>query len=196
MTKTSALDIPVKQRLLDIAHTFQRAAESNYPAAIEEAARMVGNAFERGNKLLAFGNGGSASDAQHFCGEFVVKFQKIRRALPAIALSCDGAVMTACANDLGYAEVFARQIEALGAPGDVAFGISTSGTSPNVLRGLDFAKKAGLSTILLTGTRDNPAYDLLVSAPGVDAAAIQELHLAAYHSICELVEARFFSKDE
>ncbi|HEX4770024.1 MAG TPA: SIS domain-containing protein [Bryobacteraceae bacterium] len=197
MTKlenTGAVVIPVKDRLLDIAKIFEHAAHSAYPAAIEEAARMIGDAFAGGRKLLAFGNGGSASDAQHFCGEFVVQFQKKRRALPAIALSSDGAVMTACANDLGYAEIFARQVQALGSAGDIAFGISTSGKSVNVLRGLDAARELGLSTILLTGPRTNPAYDLVIAAPGHNAASIQELHLVAYHSICELVETRFFGQ--
>jgi D-sedoheptulose 7-phosphate isomerase len=187
---------PVKERLLEIAKLFEYAAQSTYPAAIEDAARIIGDAFAQGRKLLAFGNGGSASDAQHFCGEFVVQFQKKRRALPAIALSCDGAVMTACANDLGYVEIFARQIQALGSAGDVAFGISTSGESPNVLRGLDVARELALSTVLLTGPHTKPAYDLVISAPGHDAASIQELHLAGYHAICELVEARFFGQGQ
>jgi D-sedoheptulose 7-phosphate isomerase len=174
---------------------FGRAAQSAYPAAIEEAARVIGDAFAGGRKLLAFGNGGSASDAQHFCAEFVVQFQTRRRALPAIALSCDGSVMTACANDLGYAEVFARQIQALGSAGDIAFGISTSGKSANVLRGLDAARDLGLFTILLTGPGTHQEYDLVIPAPGHDAASIQELHLSGYHAICDLVEARLFGQE-
>lgn len=138
--------MPVKERLLEIAKPFDRAAQSGYSAAIADAARIIGDAFEQGHKLLAFSNGGSASDARHFCGEFVVQFEKKRLALPAVALCCDVAVMTACANDLGYSEIFARQIQALGNAGDVAFGISTSGKSANVLRGLEVAGELGLST--------------------------------------------------
>lgn len=173
---------------------FENASQSAFPEAVAEAARLLGDAYERGGKLLVFGNGGSAADAQHLCGELVVRFQKNRRALGAIALCCDAAVMTACANDFAYVEVFARQIEALGRSGDIALGISTSGSSPNVLKGLQTARSLGLQTILLTGqiALENAAqFDLVLAAPGSNTARIQELHLAAYHMICELIDDRF-----
>jgi D-sedoheptulose 7-phosphate isomerase len=188
--------VSVIARLLQISTMFERAAQSTFPAAVAEAARLLGDSFESGGKVLVFGNGGSASDAQHLCGELVVRFQKKRRALGAIALCCDAAVMTACANDFSYLDVFARQVEALGRPGDLALGISTSGSSPNVIRGLQVARSLGLATILMTG--QNPLanaadYGFVLSAPGQNTARVQELHLAAYHMICELIEIRLFS---
>jgi len=181
-------------RLTEIGELFQKAAASDYPAQIEKAAEIIADALAGGHKLLAFGNGGSASDAQHFCGELVVRFQTHRRALAALALVNDPAVLTACANDFAYREVFARQIEALGQKGDVAFALSTSGSSPNVIRALEVARAQGLVTILLTGPNPGPARefcDVLVSAPGENTARIQELHLAAYHLIAEFLDLRF-----
>lgn len=186
----------VADRFLEIGQTFERAARSAFPQAVADAAAMLGDCYDAGGKLLVFGNGGSASDAQHLCGELVVRFQKNRRALGAIALCSDVAVMTACANDFAYAEVFARQIEALGRPGDVALGISTSGTSTNVINGLDVARSLGLHTILLTGQKPlrERGYELVLAAPGGNTARVQELHLAAYHMICELIETRLFER--
>jgi D-sedoheptulose 7-phosphate isomerase len=187
--------LSVADRFFEIGKVFENAAKSSFPAAVAEAARLLGDSYERGGKLLVFGNGGSASDAQHLCGELVVRFQKNRRALGAIALCCDAAVMTACANDFAYVDVFARQVEALGRPGDIALGISTSGSSPNVVKGLQMARSLGVSTILMTGHKpleNTSDYDLVVAAPGGNTARVQELHLAAYHMICELIETRFF----
>src|SRR5712691_9987786 len=181
-------------RLAEIGDLFQQAAGSDFPSQIEQAATLIADALANGHKLLAFGNGGSATDAQHFCGELVVRFQTHRRALAAIALVNDAAVLTACANDYTYREVFARQIEALGQKGDVAFALSSSGSSPNVIRALEVARAQGLVTILLTGPHPGPARDfcdLLVSAPGENTARIQEMHLAAYHLIAELLDVRF-----
>src|SRR5215472_6389746 len=120
-------------RLKEIGRIFSEASESGYAESISKVATAIGDALERGNKLLIFGNGGSAADAQHICGELVVRFERERRPLAAIALACDASVLTACANDYSYTEVFARQIAALGVEGDVALAISTSGTSPNVV---------------------------------------------------------------
>jgi D-sedoheptulose 7-phosphate isomerase len=183
-------------RLEEIGQGFLEAARSDFPAQIEAAAAAIGDALASGRKLLAFGNGGSAADAEHFCGELVVRFQAERRALPAIALVSNPSVMTACANDVSYDSVFARQIEALGAPGDVAFGISTSGNSASVVCALEAARRQGLCAILLTGPNRGRATahcDLLLSAPGATTARIQELHLAAYHLISELLDQRFSS---
>jgi D-sedoheptulose 7-phosphate isomerase len=181
-------------RLGEIGRMFSEAADSGFPESVEAAATAIGDAIEKGHKLLVFGNGGSAADAQHLCGELVVRFERERRPLPAVALTCDAAVLTACSNDYAYAEIFARQIAALGAPGDVALGISTSGKSPNVIRGLEAARSKGMFTILLTGAgacAAAPVCDLVMAAPGDKTARIQELHLAAYHLICELLDARF-----
>ena len=184
----------VTRRFEEIALTFSAAVRTSYPALVSAAALMIVNALKRGKKLLVFGNGGSAADAQHFCGELIVRFQANRRALPAIALGCDGVVMTACSNDLCYEDVFARQIEALGAADDIALGISTSGNSPNVVRALTAARRQGMRTILLTGPKTGNACefaDLVLAAPGANTARVQELHLASYHSICEFVDSEF-----
>lgn len=189
--------LSVAERFLEIGKGFENAAKSAFPTAVAEAARILADAYERKGKLLVFGNGGSASDAQHLAGELVVRFQKNRRALGAIALCCDAAVMTACSNDFAYTDVFARQVEALGRPGDVALGISTSGTSPNVLKGLGMARSLGLTTMLMTGQKplaNASDYDLVLAAPGANTARVQELHLAAYHMICELIETRLFGE--
>jgi D-sedoheptulose 7-phosphate isomerase len=154
---------------------------------------MIG-AFRQGRKLLAFGNGGSASDAQHFCGELVVRFERERRALPAVARCCDAAVVSACGNDYCYEEIFARQVHALGQPGDVAVAISTSGKSQNIVRALKAAREKQLLTVLFTGPRISPACefaDLVIAAPAETTAGIQELHLASYHAICEIIDAAF-----
>ena len=181
-------------RLEQIGNGFLEAARSGYPEQIEAAAAAIAQAFATGGKLLAFGNGGSAADAEHFCAELVVRFQDTRRALPAVALVSNASILTACANDFSYEAVFARQIEALGAAGDVAFAISTSGHSPNVIRGLEAARRRGLCTILLTGPQPGGARehcDVLLCAPGADTARIQELHVATYHLICESLDQRF-----
>lgn len=184
-----------QQVLRNIAANFERAAESALPAQIEHAATRIVAAFRAHGKLLIFGNGGSASDAQHLCGELVVRFQRNRCALPAIALCSDAAVLTACGNDFSFDHVFERQVEALGRRGDVAVGISTSGNSRNVINALRAAREAGLGTILLTGANDCPAStfsDIVLAAPGTTTARIQELHLASYHILCELIETRLF----
>jgi D-sedoheptulose 7-phosphate isomerase len=189
----------LRSRLEEIGRGFVEAARSSYPSQVQAAARALGDAIEAGHKILIFGNGGSAADAQHFAGELVVKFQTARRALPAVALVTDAAVLTACANDVSFDYVFARQIEALGAPGDVAFAISTSGSSRNIVCALETARRRGLFTILLTGAgRGAPqaSCDLLLAAPQAVTARVQELHLATYHLICELLDARFSSPAE
>jgi D-sedoheptulose 7-phosphate isomerase len=158
---------------------------------VVRAVQALESAFARGGKALLFGNGGSAADAQHFAAELVGRFQRIRAALPALALSTDTSVVTAIANDEGYERVFARQIEALGAPGDVAVAISTSGASANVLSALTTARALGLTTVALTG-RDGgaagAAADIHVNVPHASAARVQELHRTLMHAICELVE--------
>jgi len=184
----------VSARFREIALLFGRAADSTYPETLVLAANAIVAALKAGRKILVFGNGGSASDAAHICGELVVRFQARRRALPALALTCDPAVITACANDFRYKDIFARQIEALGQSGDVALGISTSGTSPNVVTGLRRAREGGLITVLLTGTSSAGCQtdcDYVLAAPGDCTARIQEMHIASYHLICEAIDEAF-----
>jgi phosphoheptose isomerase len=159
--------------------------------AIVKAAALVRDAFEAGRKVLAFGNGGSAADAQHFAAELVGRFEVERRGWPAIALPADAAVVTSVANDLGFAEVFARQIEALGQPGDVALAITTSGTSANVNLALRRARAAGLKTIALTGRSGGETAalaDVHVNVPGTTSARVQEVQRTVLHVMCQLIE--------
>ncbi len=161
---------------------------------IADAAEALGGSFAAGCKALICGNGGSAADAQHLAGELVGRFKAPGRpALPAIALTADSAVLTAWANDAGYDEVFVRQVEALGRPGDVLIGISTSGRSRNVVRALQAARAAGMRTIALLGGGGGDCAalaDVAVTVPSRDTQHVQEVHLALIHILCELVEAR------
>lgn len=146
-----------------------------------------------GGKLLLFGNGGSASDAQHLAAEFVNRFDRERPALAAIALATDGSVLTSIGNDASFDAVFSRQIEALGRPGDVAIGISTSGNSPNVVEGLRAARRQGLRTAALLGKGGGgaaKAVDLALIVPGDSTARTQEVHILAGHLLCRRVEDR------
>lgn len=152
-------------------------------------------ALAEGGKLLLFGNGGSAADAQHIAGELVGRFYLERRALPAISLATDTSILTALANDYGFEQVFARQVEALGRPGDVAVGISTSGRSRNVLAALEAARSLGLATVGFCGEDAGPMLDLsdlCYRVPSRDTPRIQEAHLAAAHAICEALERALF----
>ena len=155
------------------------------------AADAVIRALGAGGQVLAFGNGGSASDAEHLAAEFVGRFHRERRGWPAVALTADSSVVTAIGNDYGYDQVFARQVEALGRRGDVAFGISTSGTSANVLAGFAAAERGGLVRVALTG-RDGGALgraaDIHLNVPHDTTARVQEVHRTLLHVLCELVE--------
>ena len=160
-------------------------------AQAESAARLIKDAVGAGRLVLVFGNGGSATDAQHLATELVVRYAKVRRAVAALALTADSAVLTAAANDLGVAAMFARQVEALGRPGDVAVGITTSGQSANVIEALRVAKAGGLSTIALTGRDGGEAgrlADVHVNVPSQVTARVQEVHRTWIHAVCEWVE--------
>jgi D-sedoheptulose 7-phosphate isomerase len=156
------------------------------------AAHAMDEALAAGRKVLAFGNGGSAADAQHLAAELVGRFMRERAALPAIALTADTAILTSIANDYSYEQVFARQIEALGQAGDVAIGISTSGESPNVSTALQVARDRGLKTIALTG-RDGgsvgAAAEIHVNVPDGNTARVQEVHRTLLHVMCEVIES-------
>ena len=158
---------------------------------VEHAAGLIGRALFSGHLLLAFGNGGSAGDAEHFVAELVGRFEVERRPLPAVALTSDSSVVTAIANDYGYERVFARQVEALGKPGDIAFGISTSGRSKNVEAALASAKTRGLLTIALTGRdggRMGVDADIHLNVAEASTARIQEVHRTIIHAICLIVD--------
>ena len=146
-----------------------------------------------GGTLLFAGNGGSAADAQHLAAEYVVRYRSTRPPLRAVALTTDTSLLTACANDMGFDEVFARQVEALGRPGDILSLHSTSGESPNVIRAGQTAKAHGVSVVAFLGKSGGPLKDLadlVLIVPSHDTARIQEIHLAVEHLICEMVEER------
>ncbi len=184
---------PLATALRHAAENMLAVCDSSYPDGIDRAVDLIATAFQRGNKLLVFGNGGSAADAQHICAELVGRFRLNRRGLPAIALTSNDAILTSWGNDCGFDGIFARQIEAFGKPGDVAWGISTSGNSPNVVAGLMKAREAGLETMGLTGAGGGniaACCDLLMAVPLRETSDIQEVHLVTYHAICRLVEER------
>jgi len=156
-----------------------------------EVGRRMSESLLGGGRVLAFGNGGSAADAQHFAAELVGRFQRERAGLSAIALTTDPSTVTAVANDMGFAAVFRRQVEAHGRPGDVALGISTSGRSPNVIEALRVARERGLLTVGLTGSGGGELAGLvhhLVDVPHHDTQRIQEVHAMVLHILCQVVE--------
>jgi D-sedoheptulose 7-phosphate isomerase len=156
-----------------------------------EVGERLAQCLRAGGKVLTFGNGGSAADAQHFAGELVGRFLRDRPALAALALTTDPSVVTAIGNDMGYDAVFRRQIEAHGRPGDVAFGISTSGRSPNVVEALRVANARGLLTVGMTGGGGGRLEGLvhyLIDVPSHDTPRIQEVHTMVVHVLCQIVE--------
>ncbi|HOG18371.1 MAG: Phosphoheptose isomerase [Syntrophaceae bacterium PtaU1.Bin231] len=156
-------------------------------------------ALKAGNKILIFGNGGSAADAQHLAAEFVNRFMIERPPLPAIALSTDSSVLTSIGNDYSFSEVFSKQIRAIGQPGDVAWGLSTSGTSPNVVKALDTAKKMGLVTVGFTGKDGGDVVriaDFVLNVSSNSTPRIQEVHITVGHVICEMVDFKLFQKPD
>ena len=180
----------IASALRDAARLHEQAARDSIGAVVA-AADALNAALNNGAKVLIFGNGGSAADAQHFACELVGRFLRERRAVPAIALTADSSTLTAIANDYGFDRVFARQIEALGRPGDVAVGISTSGSSANVLSGLRCAKTRGLKTVAFTGGSGGPigaAADVHVNVPHELTPRVQEVHRTLIHAVCDLIE--------
>jgi D-sedoheptulose 7-phosphate isomerase len=159
--------------------------------SVARAAEIVIGALQSGRKLLLAGNGGSAADAQHLAAELVVRFKKNRAALPAIALTTDSSVLTAIGNDLGFEHVFSRQIEALGRPGDVFLGLSTSGRSPNILAACQVAREGGMAVVGFTGAGGgamNALCDVLVRVPSDDTPFVQQVHIAIGHTLCAIAE--------
>jgi D-sedoheptulose 7-phosphate isomerase len=172
---------------LELKKSFFQANEER----IAQVAREICQAFEKGHKVILYGNGGSAADAQHIAGEWVGRFQRERLPLPAIALTTDTSILTAVSNDFGFEHVFARQIRALGRKGDIAIAISTSGNSPNVLLATDVARELGLVTVGFTGGnggRLGAKVDHHLNVPHNLSARIQEVHIMIGHILCELTE--------
>ena len=162
-----------------------------------DAGRRLVDALGAGRKVLVFGNGGSAADAQHFAAELVGRYLYDRPALPALALSTDTSALTAIGNDMGYDTVFSRQVEAHGVPGDVAIGISTSGRSKNVVAAIRAARERGLVTMALTGGGGGllkDAVDVLLDAPTTDTPRIQEVHGLVIHLLCQMVEETLYPR--
>jgi D-sedoheptulose 7-phosphate isomerase len=156
-------------------------------------------ALATGSKVLLFGNGGSAADAQHIGAELVCRYRHDRRGLPAIALTVDTSCLTAIANDYSYEDVFARQAEALGVKGDLAIGISTSGNSPNVLRGVVAARTKALTTVALTGksgSKIGTEVDYWLQVPSDETSRIQEVHILLGHILCDFVEMKILAETE
>lgn len=178
--------IKVKKEILDDPSLLDQ---------IRKIASLIIEAYKRKKKVILFGNGGSAADAQHVAGELVNKFQLERAALPAIALTTDSSVLTSIANDRDYSKVFARQVEAWAEEGDVVIGISTSGTSPNVIEAIKVAKERGVKTVGFTGRNGGKLaelVDLVISVPSDNTPRIQESHITIFHIICYLIERELF----
>ena len=188
------------ERLAQLVQTRLREGEALVTAMLESeqcvaeivaAAEAVGAAAADGRKILLFGNGGSAADAVHVAAEFVGRYLVERRPLPALALNANISALTAIGNDYGFDQIFARQVTALGQAGDVAIGLTTSGRSVNVAKGLEAANEAGLTTIAMTGADPGPvgaAAAMRIAIPSSETPRIQEGHMLAAHTICEWVE--------
>ena len=189
------MQVIIKQELNEHLITFNETTES-IGSAIEVAANICIDSLKQGGKILIFGNGGSAADAQHIAAELVGRYKLERKGLSAIALSTDTSALTAIANDYGYEHVFDRQIEALANPEDVAVGISTSGNSSNVIKALQSAKNIGCKSIGLSGKFSgdmNKLCDVNLVIPANDTARIQEMHILVGHIICHLIELEFIN---
>jgi len=186
----------VVSRTLSAAIRLHEQAQTSSVGATVAATELMVAALRRGGKILVCGNGGSASDSQHFAAELVGRFERERRALASIALTTDTSILTAIGNDCGYDRVFARQVEAVGRGGDVLLGISTSGGSRNVLEAFGVAKSGGLATVALTG-RDGgvvgAAADIHINVPSPSTARVQEVHRTLMHAMCELIERELYA---
>ncbi len=184
----------ITKRVKENLETVETLLSGDFAKSIEKIAGAMVSCIKKGNKILIFGNGGSASDSQHFAAELVGRFKKERKGLPAMALTANTSVLTALSNDYGYEISFARQIEALGKKGDVAIGISTSGKAKNVFKAMKKAGEMGLVTIALCGKGGGElkdAADVCVIVKSDDTPRVQEAHILMIHIICEIVEDEF-----
>ena len=192
-------DVGLVRNHLRALAELAEAVATQFAPDLEALAQEVQETLDRGGKLLFCGNGGSAADAQHLATEYVVRFRQDRKALPAMALTTDSSLLTACANDRGFETVFARQLEALGKEGDLLFLHSTSGESENLIRAAAVAPALGIRTVALLakgGGRLASMVDRSLVVPTDSTARAQELHLACGHIVCELVESRVLESDE
>lgn len=184
-----------RKRLLESADVKKKVVQECLESILT-ASQMIVDTFESGGKVMICGNGGSAADSQHMAGELVCMLNKAfeRPGLPAIALSTDTSILTAHANDLGFEKIFKRQVDALGKAGDILIGITTSGSSPNILAAINSAKAAKIRTIMLTGNskKTKKLADVVLSVPSNNTQYIQESHIAIEHIICEIVEDHLF----
>jgi len=190
MTDRNWIDATLKAAEQTFAETARTCGD-----AIDRAAQAVVESLKGGGKLLLCGNGGSAADAQHIAAEMSVKMKQVRAPMAAIALTTNSSLLTAQANDLGFQTVFSRQIESLGRKGDTLVAISTSGNSPNILQGVESAKRMGIKVIGLTGQGGGklaPASDIAIVVPSEDVPRIQEVHIAVGHLICEYAESHLY----
>ena len=191
------MDANVSTLLREAADTLRAVSDSAYADSVEQALDLLEKAFREGRTLLAFGNGGSAADAEHLCAELVGRFLLDRRPLPAVSLTTNQALLTAWSNDYRFDDIFARQIEGLGRSGDVAWGISTSGNSANVVNALRRARELELRTVGLTGSgggRMAEYCDVLMAVLLRETPRIQEVHLVTFHAICSALEQRLFGQ--
>jgi D-sedoheptulose 7-phosphate isomerase len=190
------MDKLIQKRFKESAEVKARFLKENLPRLLESI-KLVSHAFEAGNKLFFFGNGGSASDAQHIVAEFVNRYIMDRPPLPAIALTTDTSVLTSISNDMAFIDIFSRQIKALGKEGDVAVGISTSGNSANVIKAFEVAKEIGMKTIAFTGNDGGilaKLADIALIVSSNSTPRIQETHILVGHLLCEMVEHQLFFK--
>lgn len=172
----------------------EKLCQDDLVTSISKLVELVVTCLKNGGKVILFGNGGSAAEAQHIAAELVGRFTQERKALACVALSCNTSNLTAIGNDYGFEQIFARQIEGLGNNKDLAIGISTSGRSPNVLAGISCAKGMGMKTAALSGEKDTKLatmVDVAICVPSKNTARIQEAHLTIGHIICELAEKAF-----
>jgi D-sedoheptulose 7-phosphate isomerase len=184
----------IQKRFKESAEVKNRFLKENLSRLLD-VIKLISHCFEAGNKLFFFGNGGSAADAQHLAAEFVNRYIMDRPPLPAIALTTDTSILTSVSNDFSFSEVFAKQLKALGKEGDVAVGISTSGTSPNIIKAFEVAKEMGMKTIALTGNDGGSLVkiaDVSLVVPSSSTPRIQEVHILIGHILCELVEHYLF----
>ncbi|MDI6764076.1 MAG: D-sedoheptulose 7-phosphate isomerase [Thermodesulfobacteriota bacterium] len=184
----------IQKRFKESAEVKNRFLKENLSRLLD-VIKLISHCFEAGNKLFFFGNGGSAADAQHLAAEFVNRYIMDRPPLPAIALTTDTSILTSVSNDFSFSEVFAKQLKALGKEGDVAVGISTSGTSPNIIKAFEVAKEMGMKTIALTGNDGGSLVkiaDVSLIVPSSSTPRIQEVHILIGHVLCELVEHYLF----
>lgn len=188
------MKLSARDFLADRAKRFEAVAESEYPSQVESLAEAALLCLRGEGKILVFGNGGSAALATHFSGELLGRFLRDRRPLPALSLAADMSALTAIANDYGYSDIFARQLEALGRAGDLALGLTTSGESPNVVSALERAKKLNIRSAVLTGLPGGAAAaaaDIAAVVPSGDTDFVQEAHEAALHYLCHRADALF-----